>query len=278
MDLLELGAEVSWTDADAASAARTAAVPADGRLAELGEWLAGTQGRCPPHPPRRVRMVVLGQVAGRIRDLADAFDVGLVEPAVPDDVASAIESGAAAVDAEIEAGADLIAVAGPSDAIATTALVSLLTDTEPVALLPRGADVTDSAAWIAAAERLRSARRAATPYRDRAGELLAALGSPTLATGVGVVLRTVARRTPLLLDGPLALAAALLCQELQPRSARWWQVVDTATDPVSSRALDRLLRRPVLDLGTLAGTGSAAILAVSVLRAAAVVIGQESHD
>ena len=63
-DLLALGAEVRGTDAEAATAARTHARPALGRLAELGEWLAATTGSYPPARALRVRMAVIGNPVG----------------------------------------------------------------------------------------------------------------------------------------------------------------------------------------------------------------------
>ena len=220
-DLLALGEGVEWTSFEAAAAAHDAVDPRYGRLGELVEWLAGAQDAADPRPPARPRCVVFGTAGEAARALAAALDVGLrevrLDPAatVPD----ALAQGVAAADDEVDAGADLIVVVDADDSAASALSVSLLAGAEPVALLPRGAAAIDTAAWIARAEYLRDARRAVAGLRDDPAELLAALGHAPLAATGGFVLRATARRTPLVLDGPTAAAAALACHHVQPRSA-----------------------------------------------------------
>jgi nicotinate-nucleotide--dimethylbenzimidazole phosphoribosyltransferase len=147
--------------------------------------------------------------------------------------------------------------------------MAILTDAEPVALLPRGAEAVDTSSWIARAVELRDERRRIRPLRSRPDELMAALGSPVLAAAAGIALRAASRRTPVVLDGTAAVVAGLLCVDLQSRARRWWQVADTSSDPVHARAVEEFGQRPVLDLATGSGSGLAGLLAVTVLRAAA---------
>jgi nicotinate-nucleotide--dimethylbenzimidazole phosphoribosyltransferase len=269
-DLLALGADVEWTSFEAANAARDSADPRHGRLGELAEWLASTQGVTPPKEPARPRCVVFGPASAAATEVAAALDVGLREARVDPDatVPDALAAGVAAADAEVDGGADLLVVADPDEAAASALLVSLLADVEPVALLPRGTAAIDTAAWIARAEYLRDARRAVADKRDEPAELVAALGHAPLAATVGFVLRAAARRTPLVLDGAAAAAAALVCQRIQPRSGRWWRFADSSPNPVHARVLDELGQRPVLDLASAAGDGTAGLLTVPLLRAA----------
>jgi NaMN:DMB phosphoribosyltransferase len=266
--LLELGTGVGRPDAEAASAARAGAGSRTGRLAELLEWLAGTQGRCPPIGPKRPRCVVLGAPSGGLPDLAASLDVGLVSLVPP--TADAFAAGVAAADAEIEAGADLLALVVPDDKATTTAavLVSLLTGAEPVALLPRGADALDTDRWIGRAAAIRDARRRLAAMRTRPDELLAAIDSPLLSMAAALVMRAAARRTAVVVDGTAAVAAALLCADVQLRARDWVQVADTNADRVHARAVEQLALRPLLALGTGRGDGTAGVLAVAILRAA----------
>jgi NaMN:DMB phosphoribosyltransferase len=266
--LLELGAGVGWPDAEAAGAARTRVDTGTGRLAELVEWLASTQGRFPPTTPARVRCILLGPVAATVADLAASLDVGVRAVELPTSATDAFAAGSEAADHEIEAGADLIVLAGHDDTLVPTVLIGLLTGTEPVALLPRGAAAIDTENWIARAEQLRDARRRVADLRTRPDDLLAALDSPVLAAAAGFALCAAVRRTPVVLDGTAVLAAALLCVDSQSRASRWWQVADTSTERAHARALEQLGLRPLLDLGTSLGDGTAGLLAVTVLRAA----------
>jgi nicotinate-nucleotide--dimethylbenzimidazole phosphoribosyltransferase len=267
--LLEIGADVEWTDGVAAASARAAVRPGSGRLADLVEWLAATQGAFPPARPQRIRCLVLGPVDDAVAELAASLDVGLRPVEEGSDPAEALAAGIAAADHEIEAGADLLILAAVDAGSAAATAMAILTDAEPVALLPRGAEAVDTSSWIARAVELRDERRRIRPLRSRPDELMAALGSPVLAAAAGIALRAASRRTPVVLDGTAAVVAGLLCVDLQSRARRWWQVADTSSDPVHARAVEEFGQRPVLDLATGSGSGLAGLLAVTVLRAAA---------
>jgi nicotinate-nucleotide--dimethylbenzimidazole phosphoribosyltransferase len=273
-DLASLGADVEWTDATSATAARTQAHRAPGRLGEILEWLAGTQGRFPVRQFTRARLIVLGEITPAVAAMADAFGVGVRELPTPpgsdphSDTAGALEEGAAAADSEVDAGTDLLVVADPDNSAAAAVLVALLTRAEPVALLPRGAAATDTGAWIARAEHLRDTRRRVAHLRRNSDEMLTALEHPHIGVTTGLLLRAAARRTPMLLDGAAAVAAALLAHQAQSRAVRWWRVADSSADPVHTRATAELQQLPVLDLGTSCGDGTAGLLAVPVLQAA----------
>jgi nicotinate-nucleotide--dimethylbenzimidazole phosphoribosyltransferase len=236
-------------------------------LAELGEWIAGTAGHWPV-PLRRVGLIHAGRADCLAARLADAAGVGrheLIAGGGDDAVADGIDLA----DGEIEAGAELFLLAARDDGPAPAVVVSLLAGAEPVALLPRGADAVDSAAWISAAEQLRDGRRAALPLRREPARLATALGSPVLAAATGFLLRATARRTPVVLDGSVAAAAALLAFELRPRAVNWWRFADAGTDAVTRRVVEHVGQRPLLDLGGRGGDGVAALLALSLVRAAA---------
>lgn len=271
-DLVSIGAEVVWSDHDAEQRTHDAlaADRALGRLADLAEWISAVQGASPPSPLNRVRAVVFGppgryaeQVAASVQASVRAvqeFGSGTTEDAVA--------AGAAVADDEVDSGADLLVAALPDTGVLAAVVASVLTDTEPVKVLAGGAAATDPDAWMARAVAVRDARRRAFALRTDPQQLLAVLGSPALAATTGFVLRAAARRTPVLLDGPAATAAALVAYEAQPRGVRWWLSADLAPDPAHELALNRLGGRAVLDLGTGLGDGTAGLLAVAVLRAA----------
>lgn len=266
--LADVGAQVDWPDADASSAARAEPRPGDGRLGELAEWLAGVQGTFPPAPPTAVRLVHLDPVAEAAAELAAQLGVGVRELAAD----GGVTAGIAAADAEIDSGTALIALAANTAAAAALA-VAVLTDAEPVALLPRGAASVDTQGWIERATALRDGRRRLTAAKGDGDRFLDELGDPRFAAVAALALRAAARRTPVLLDGTAAVAAALVGSDVQLRATRWWQVADTSPDPVHVRAVEQLGKLPLLALGTADGSGTAGLLAVAVLRAAALIAG-----
>jgi nicotinate-nucleotide--dimethylbenzimidazole phosphoribosyltransferase len=275
-EMLALAADVEWPDNDASTSVRTvlASASADpGRLGELAEWLAGVQGRDVPQDFTRVRTVVFGAAPGGdggSAAIADLVGSGMRSVAPREDsIATALAAGAAFADEEVDLGADLLVVAlqGDDAGIPALALVAVLTGTEPVKVLPRGARLAPDA-WMELAIAVRDARRRGMPYRAEPIALLEAIGGPDLAAAAGFLLRAVGRRTPVLLDGLPAATAALLAYEAQPRAVRWWQSADRSPEPAHELSLTKLGKRPVLDLGIGLGDGTAGLLAVPVLRAA----------
>lgn len=264
-NLLGLGADVDWPDSEASSAVRDrlVAVPAMGRLAGLAEWTAGVRARDAGFA--RVRLVVVGaEPTELVHDTAAA--VGAEARAVAGD--GSVGSGAVAADDEIDRGTDLLVVAVPTVQADAAVAVAVLTDAEPVKVLSRGAAATDPERWMRLAVEVRDARRRCMPLRDDPDRLLEEVGSSRLAVAAGLVLRAAARRTGVLLDGPVAAAAALVAYEAQPRAVRWWAAADLGPDPLHELALTRMGQRPILGLGTGLGDGLAGMLAIPVIRAA----------
>ena len=266
IDLLELSAEIAASDDEAARTARATARP--DRLGELTQWWAGVTGRWPLTNPKHVRLVSTRSARPAVVELATAADVGLRTLVADTDLLAALASGVEVADDEIDRGADLLLLAAPGGSAAPLVLTSLLTGAEPAALLPRGADAVDSGAWIALAEEVRDRRRESADLRYRPAELVGALASPSFAAACGLVLRSVSRRTPVVLEGTAALGAALLAADLQPLAAGWWQVADSARDPAQRRVMEHLDQRPLLDLQTGDGRGLASLQALLLLRAA----------
>jgi nicotinate-nucleotide--dimethylbenzimidazole phosphoribosyltransferase len=266
VNLLSLGEDVEWPDSEAGTEVRErlAGQAALGRLATLAEWLVAV--RPPESDYSRVRAVVVGdEPNGLVVDTAAAVGADVRSVAADGDVST----GIGVADDVIDRGADLLVVALPGVQSDAAVAVSVLTNTEPVKVLSRGAAATDPEAWMELAVTVRDARRRCMPSRTDADGLLAELGSPRLAVAAGLVLRAAARRTPVLIDGPTASAAALVAYEAQPRAVRWWAAADLGPDPLHTLALTRLGQEAILGLGTGLGDGLAGLLAVPVIRAAA---------
>jgi nicotinate-nucleotide--dimethylbenzimidazole phosphoribosyltransferase len=276
--LLDLGADVDWTDAEAAAAARAQVPAGSGRLSELVEWLAATAGRFPPALPSRPRCIVIGTVDESVAELADSLDVGVRGLEVGDDAQEAFTQAMAVADDEADSGTDLVVLAGHDPTNAPAISVGLLTGTEPVALLPRGAAAVDTQAWVTRAEELRDARRRVAGLRSRPDDLLAALDSPVFAASIAFLLRATGRRTPIVLDGTGAAAAALFCFDLQTRVARWWQFADSSDDRIHQKVVAELAVRPLLNIGTSRGNGTAGLLAIGLLRAAAITTAEPDSE
>jgi nicotinate-nucleotide--dimethylbenzimidazole phosphoribosyltransferase len=181
----------------------------------------------------------------------------------------AIAAGTAIADAEVDGGADLLVTGDMGIANSTPAavLIAALADAEPVQVIGRGSGV-DDAGWMRKVVAIRDALRRARPARRDPVTLLATVGGADFAALTGFLLQAAVRRTPVLLDGVVSAAAAMVARELAPAAVPWWLAGHRSTEPAHWIALDRLGLNPVLDLGVGLGEGTGALLALPLLRAA----------
>jgi hypothetical protein len=100
----------------------------------------------------------------------------------------------------------------------------------------------------------------------QAGE--AAMPGADLAAMAGFCAQSAVRRTPLLLDGLVVTAAALVADRLAPGARSWWRAGHRSPEPAHTLALAELGLEPIVDLGLRLGEGTGAAVALPILRAA----------
>lgn len=103
-------------------------------------------------------------------------------------------------------------------------------------------------------------------------DLLAGLGSADIAAAAGFMARSAELRVPVLLDGVVSVAAAMMADLLAPGAARWFAAGHRSTEPAQSVALAKLGLEPLLDLGLRLGEGSGAVAAVPLARSAVLIL------
>ncbi len=99
--------------------------------------------------------------------------------------------------------------------------------------------------------------------------MLAEFGGYEIAMMAGAVLGSAARRRPVIIDGFIATAAALVAVRLQPAARGYCVFSHRSAERGHSLLLEALDARPYLDLGLRLGEGTGAVMAVPLLRAAA---------
>ncbi|WP_433801135.1 5,6-dimethylbenzimidazole synthase [Actinomycetospora sp. CA-084318] len=98
---------------------------------------------------------------------------------------------------------------------------------------------------------------------------LAAVGGLEIAGIAGLLLGGAALRTPVVVDGVVAGAAALVAAALAPTASQAWIAGHRSVEPAHTLALAHLGLEPVLDLGMRVGEGTGALLAAPLVAAAA---------
>ena len=186
-----------------------------------------------------------------------------------DETKAAIAAGRSIADEEVDTGADLLIAGdmGIGNTTPATVLVAALTNNEPVAVVGRGTGI-DDAGWIRKTAAVRDALYRAHAVRSDPAALLRVAGGADLAAMAGFLAQSAVRRTPVLLDGVVVTAAALVAERLAPGARRWWQAGHRSTEPAHTLALAQLGLEPIVDLGMRLGEGTGAVVALPVLRAA----------
>jgi nicotinate-nucleotide--dimethylbenzimidazole phosphoribosyltransferase len=188
----------------------------------------------------------------------------------------AITVGAEIADAEVDAGAQLLVLGdmGIGNTTPSSAIVAATLGLSPSAVIGRGTGIDEPTH----ARKLDVLTRALTRACDEHGRVddpvqrLAALGSADLAVGAGFLAQAARRGVPVLLDGVIACAEALVAAELAPGAQAWFLAGHRSTEPAQSHALDALRLEPLLDLGLRLGEGSGAMAAVPLVRSAALLM------
>lgn len=181
----------------------------------------------------------------------------------------AVAAGRAIADEEVDSGADLLIAGemGIGNTTPATVLVAALTDTEPVAAVGRGTGI-DDAAWMRKTAAIRDALRRARPHvRDAVG-LLRTVSGADLAAMAGFLAQAAVRRTPVIVDGLVVTASALVAEEMAPGAREWWVAGHRSTEPAHTIALRHLGLDPILGLNMRLGEGSGAVVALPVLQGA----------
>jgi len=186
-----------------------------------------------------------------------------------DEVNAALAAGKSIVDEEVDAGADLLVAGdmGIGNTTAAAVLVAALTGTEPVAVVGRGTGIDDNT-WMRKTAAIRDALRRAKPVTADPVALLRTVAGADIAAMAGFLAHAAVRRTPVVLDGVVSGAAALVAEELAPGARAWWIAGHRSTEPAHSLVLDHLDLAPVLDLKMRLGEGTGATAAIPLLTMA----------
>ncbi|HTV90541.1 MAG TPA: nicotinate-nucleotide--dimethylbenzimidazole phosphoribosyltransferase [Stellaceae bacterium] len=104
-------------------------------------------------------------------------------------------------------------------------------------------------------------------------DILHRLGGLEFAAMAGAILAARMGRVPVVLDGFCSAAAAAVLYAADPRALDHCVAGHVSAEPGHRRLLEKIGKRPLLDLGMRLGEASGATLALSILKAAAVCHG-----
>lgn len=218
----------------------------------------GVAANLPFHPSLRYHKVAPG---------TNDFTTG---PAMSREQAlQALETGIALVNAEVARGTDLIATGdmGIGNTTASSAIVAAITGRAVSTVTGRGTGVDDSglAHKIAVIEKALALHR---PNPADGLDVLSKVGGFEIGGLAGVMLGAAARRVPVVIDGFISGAAALIAHTLAPAVQPYLIAAHRSVERGHEAVFTRLDCEPLFDLGLRLGEGTGAVIGASLCVAA----------
>jgi nicotinate-nucleotide--dimethylbenzimidazole phosphoribosyltransferase len=199
-------------------------------------------------------------------------DLSLGAAMTRDEAVLALSAGVQVALDLIDQGYDVLATGdmGIGNTTASACLVAALTGRSAAEVTGRGTGIDDSTLELktriveAAVGRL---------HKDAdAVDVLAEVGGLEHAGLAGLILGAASRRVPVVLDGLIAGAAALVARRLAATSIDYCIAGHRSVEPGHRAALEALGLRPLIDLDLRLGEGSGAALAFPIVRSAVAVL------
>lgn len=191
-------------------------------------------------------------------------------PAMSHDQArQALLAGADLFGRELAAGVDILGMGemGIGNTTSAAAVAAALTGQDPARLVGRGTGV-DAAGLARKIEVVRRGLAVNTPDPADGLDVLAKVGGFEIGGLAGAMLAAAAHRCPVMVDGVIATAAAMIAVTLHPGLRPYLIAAHRSAEPGHDAMLVWLGLEPLLDLGMRLGEGTGAVLGMQLADAA----------
>ena len=121
---------------------------------------------------------------------------------------------------------------------------------------------------------MRGSSASATRCAQGPAETLAAVGGLEIAGLAGVIVEAAANRRPVVIDGFISGAAALVAEAMAPGASAFMVASHRSQELGHGAVLHRLGLEPLLDLELRLGEGTGAVLALPLLDAAVAILNE----
>ncbi len=148
----------------------------------------------------------------------------------------------------------------------SSAIVSIITGGDPALVTGRGTGI-DDAALAGKVATIRKAIGVNRPDRKDALDVLAKVGGFEIGGIAGIVLGAALYRIPVVIDGFISTAGALIATELCPAVKDFLIAAHQSVEIGHRKMLEHLEQRPLLDLSLRLGEGTGAALGISLVEA-----------
>lgn len=180
-----------------------------------------------------------------------------------------LEIGIEVAKRTLEKGYKILAVGemGIANTTPTSAMISVFAECEPKEVTGKGAGLSPEGV-LHKVEVIKKAIEINKPDKEDAIDVLSKVGGFEIGAMAGAILGAAAMRIPVVLDGFISYAAALLAQALCATSTSYMIASHYSAEPGTVKATELLGMEPMLHLDMRLGEGSGGILVFQLLDAA----------
>jgi len=186
-----------------------------------------------------------------------------------------IEAGISVVEAEIEKGLDIVATGdmGIGNTSPSAAIAAAITGRSVQEITGRGAGI-DDAGLQRKINAIQKALEVNRPNPKDGLDVLAKVGGFEIGGLTGAILAAAARRKPVVVDGFISTAAAMIAVSLAPAARPYLIAAHRSQELGHQIMLEWLDLQPLLDLDMRLGEGTGAALALSLAEAACKILDE----
>jgi len=187
----------------------------------------------------------------------------------------ALEAGIEVVEAEVEKGLDIIGTGdmGLGNTTASSAIFAAISSEPVEKITGRGTGIDNKQL----AHKIKVIERALSINKPNPGDpidVLARVGGFEIGSLAGVILAGAAQRIPVVIDGFISGAAALIATGLSPQAKDYLIAAHVSSEAGHGLLLDFLGLKPLLDLNMRLGEGTGAALGIFLAEAAVRLLSQ----
>jgi len=192
-----------------------------------------------------------------------------------DEAIKSIENGIEVFKEELSNGIDIVGTGdmGIGNTTPSSAIVAAITGRRVEEVTGRGTGIDDKTLAIKIAA-IKEALKINKPNPKDGIDVLSKVGGFEIGGLTGVILAAAAHRIPVVIDGFISGAAALIAYTLEPKTKDHMIAAHCSVEQGHKAALTFLGLKPVLDLNLRLGEGTGAALAMNIIEAGAKILNE----
>ncbi|HWO95842.1 MAG TPA: nicotinate-nucleotide--dimethylbenzimidazole phosphoribosyltransferase [Bacillus sp. (in: firmicutes)] len=160
---------------------------------------------------------------------------------------------------------------GIGNTTASSAILAVLSNRDVASLVGIGTGISQES-LIHKAKIIKQSIQQRNPNPHDPIDIISKVGGLEIAGMAGAMLAAAGNRIPILVDGFICTAAALLAKEISPNAVDYMIVTHQSVEPGHQTAISLLGKKPIIDLGLRLGEGTGAAIAYPIIQSASLML------